>query len=86
MVFLQVENGGGSDKPMPAAAENSKELCMPPPPPADPGECGSDDAPIAGDGVSSGKTEAASQAVAVATPIAEGRRLSRRGSVCVFVL
>ncbi|KAH7528235.1 hypothetical protein FEM48_Zijuj05G0051000 [Ziziphus jujuba var. spinosa] len=69
----KVDNGGGTDKSMPTA-ENSKELCMPPPPPpADPGECGSDDVPIAGDGVSSGKTtEAASQAVAVATPIAEG--------------
>lgn len=75
-MVLQAENGGGSDTPMPEA-DNSKELCMPPPPPADPGECGSDDAPIAGDGVSSGKTEAASQAVAVAvaTPIAEGRCL-----------
>ncbi|KAF3436863.1 hypothetical protein FNV43_RR19616 [Rhamnella rubrinervis] len=67
----KAENSGGSDTQMPAA-ENSKELCMPPPPPADPGECGSDDAPIVGDGVSSGKPEAASQAVAVATPIAEG--------------
>lgn len=74
MWFLQVDNGGGSDKPMPAA-ENSKELCMPPAPPADPGECGSDDVRIAGDGVTNGKTETASQAVAVATPIAEGRCL-----------
>ncbi|PON77325.1 Serine/threonine protein kinase [Parasponia andersonii] len=72
---ISVENGGGgSEKSMPAAvaAENSKEVSTPTPPPVDPGECGSGDAPIAGDGVSSGKTEAASQAVAVATPIAEG--------------
>ncbi|EXC04127.1 ATPase family AAA domain-containing protein 1-A [Morus notabilis] len=67
----KVENGGGSEKSMPAA-ENSKEVRTPTPPPADPGECGSGDAPIAGDGASSAKTEAASQAVAVSTPIAEG--------------
>ena len=59
---------------MPAtAAENSKEVSTPTPPPADPGECGSGDAPIAGDGVSSGKNEVASQAVVVSTPIAEGK-------------
>ncbi|KAF3445311.1 hypothetical protein FNV43_RR10486 [Rhamnella rubrinervis] len=51
---------------------------MPPPPLADPGECGSDDAPIVGDGVSSGKPEAASQAVAVAMAIAEGGFEGRR--------
>ncbi|XP_062115969.1 uncharacterized protein LOC133830079 isoform X2 [Humulus lupulus] len=67
----KVENGGGSDKSMPAA-ENSKEVSTPTPPPADPGECGSGDAPIAEDAVTSGKNEVASEAVAVSTPIAEG--------------
>ncbi|XP_065873285.1 uncharacterized protein [Euphorbia lathyris] len=65
------ENGGATEKSMPAA-ENSKEFCSPAA--ADPAECGPGDAPISGEGggeiVSSGKAEAA-PAVAVVTPIAE---------------
>ncbi|KAL5543937.1 hypothetical protein UlMin_007721 [Ulmus minor] len=70
---IPAENGESSDKPM-EAAENSKEVRAPtpPPPPVDPGECGSGDAPIAGDGASTGKTDAASHAVALGTPIADG--------------
>lgn len=49
--------------------DNSKEMCIPPP--ADPGECATGDAPISGEGLNGGKTEAA-PAVPVATPIAEG--------------
>ncbi|KAF4377860.1 hypothetical protein G4B88_031526 [Cannabis sativa] len=67
----KVENGGGSEKSMPAA-ENSKEVSTPTPPPADLGECGSGDAPIAEDAVTSAKNEVASEDVAVSTPIAEG--------------
>ncbi|KAF7838180.1 ATPase family AAA domain-containing protein 1-A isoform A [Senna tora] len=66
----KVDNAGASEKSTPAA-ENSKELCSPEPA-ADPGEC---DAQIAGegagDGVSSGKGDAAA-AVPVAPPIADG--------------
>ncbi|KAI4336307.1 hypothetical protein L6164_014847 [Bauhinia variegata] len=69
----KVDNGSASEKPMPAA-ENSKELCTSEPA-ADPGECGSGDAQIAGagagDGLSSGKGDTA-PAVAVAAPIADG--------------
>ncbi|KAJ0047698.1 hypothetical protein Pint_15685 [Pistacia integerrima] len=64
----KVENGGAAEKPMPAT-DNSKEMCVPAA--ADPGECGTGDAPIAGEGVTVGKTEATS-AVAMATPVAEG--------------
>ncbi|KAM1035482.1 hypothetical protein ACFX2I_038630 [Malus domestica] len=68
----KVDNGSASDKATPGV-ENSKELCtLPPAAAADPGECGPEDAPVAGDGVTSGKTEAAAPAVAVTTPIAEG--------------
>lgn len=71
---FQVENGCGSEKSMPAA-ENSKELCTPPT--VDPGEHGPGGGPIAGvdagEGVSSLKEDAAPAAVAVTTPIAEGR-------------
>ncbi|XP_044486983.1 uncharacterized protein LOC123212027 isoform X2 [Mangifera indica] len=64
----KVENGGAAEKPMPVT-DNSKEMCIPPP--ADPGECATGDAPISGEGLNGGKTEAA-PAVPVATPIAEG--------------
>ncbi|KAK4843365.1 hypothetical protein QYF36_007268 [Acer negundo] len=64
----KAENGGAAEKPM-QATENSKEACTPVA--ADPGECGTGDAPIAGEDVSGGKAEAAS-AGAVAAPIAEG--------------
>ncbi|XP_008374258.1 uncharacterized protein [Malus domestica] len=68
----KADNGSASDKATPGV-ENSKELCtLPPAGAADPGECGPEDAPVAGDGVTSGKTEAAAPAVAVTTPIAEG--------------
>ncbi|KAM1339880.1 hypothetical protein EV1_038284 [Malus domestica] len=68
----KADNGSASDKATPGV-ENSKELCtLPPAAAADPGECGPEDAPVAGDGVTSGKTEAAAPAVAVTTPIAEG--------------
>ncbi|KAM1788666.1 hypothetical protein ACFX11_038922 [Malus domestica] len=68
----KANNGSASDKATPGV-ENSKELCtLPPAAAADPGECGPEDAPVAGDGVTSGKTEAAAPAVAVTTPIAEG--------------
>ena len=69
MVFSflwQAEHGGASEKSPEAtavtagAAEKSKEACELTSPPADPGECGSGEAPIAADGASSGKTEAAS--------------------------
>lgn len=70
---FQGENGGATEKPMPAA-DNSKELSSPAA--ADPAECGPDDAPIpgevAGEIVSSGKVESA-PAAALVTPIAEGR-------------
>ncbi|KAJ7956060.1 AAA-type ATPase family protein [Quillaja saponaria] len=69
----KVDNGGTSEKPVPAT-ENSKELCTSSPA-ADPGECGSADAPTtgagAGDGMNSGKGDA-TPAVAVATPIVDG--------------
>ncbi|KAK0588352.1 hypothetical protein LWI29_038480 [Acer saccharum] len=64
----KAENGGAAEKPM-QATENSKEACTPVA--ADPGECGTGDAPIAGEDVSGGKAEATS-AGAVAAPIAEG--------------
>ncbi|KAM2820109.1 hypothetical protein PS2_038449 [Malus domestica] len=68
----KADNGSASDKATPGV-ENSKELCtLPPAAAADRGECGPEDAPVAGDGVTSGKTEAAAPAVAVTTPIAEG--------------
>ncbi|XP_068305015.1 uncharacterized protein [Pyrus communis] len=68
----KADNGSASEKATPGV-ENSKELCtLPPAAAADPGECGPEDAPVAGDGVPSGKTEAAAPAVAVTTPIAEG--------------
>ncbi|KAM1185983.1 hypothetical protein TB2_014858 [Malus domestica] len=68
----KADNGSASDKATPGV-ENSKELCTPPPAAAaDPGECGPDDSPPAGDGVTSGKTEATAPDVAVAAPIAEG--------------
>ncbi|KAL6280916.1 hypothetical protein ACE6H2_017797 [Prunus campanulata] len=67
----KVENGGASEKVTPEV-DNSKELCTPPTAAADPGECGLADVPAAGDGVSSGKTDAATQAVSVTPPIAEG--------------
>ncbi|XP_052180628.1 uncharacterized protein LOC127793889 [Diospyros lotus] len=64
----KVENGGASEKSTPA--ENSKEPCSPAA--ADPPECGGiDQATVGGEGGSTGKGEAA-QAVAVATPIADG--------------
>ncbi|KAI8018552.1 ATPase family AAA domain-containing protein 1-A [Camellia lanceoleosa] len=65
----KAENGGSSEKSAPA--ENSKEMCSPAA--ADPPECGPVDPPTAGVGeaVSLGKGDAA-QAVAVATPIADG--------------
>lgn len=53
------------------ATENPKEACTPAA--TDPGECGTGEAPIAGDGVSGPKTGATS-AVAVAAPIADGSR------------
>ncbi|XP_059442717.1 uncharacterized protein LOC132174960 isoform X3 [Corylus avellana] len=56
----KVDNGGTSEKPAPAGAENSKESCTAP--------ATSENAPIAGDAVSPRKGEAAP----VATPIAEG--------------
>lgn len=66
------------------AAENSKEVCTPEPA-ADPGECGSGDAQIAGagagDGLSSGKGEV-TPAVAVAEPIADGTCLAVRNFIC----
>ncbi|XP_019463060.1 PREDICTED: uncharacterized protein LOC109361970 isoform X1 [Lupinus angustifolius] len=69
----KVDNDGSSEKPMPAA-ENSKELRIPEPAP-DPGERGSGDVQIAGDGaidaVSSGKADATATAAVVA-PIADG--------------
>ncbi|XP_009375231.2 uncharacterized protein LOC103964067 isoform X2 [Pyrus x bretschneideri] len=68
----KADNGSASEKATPGV-ENSKELCtLPPAAAADPAECGPEDAPVAGDGVPSGKTEAAAPAVAVTTPIAEG--------------
>ncbi|XP_021821397.1 uncharacterized protein LOC110762964 isoform X2 [Prunus avium] len=67
----KVENGGASEKVTPEV-DNSKELCTPPTAAADPGECGLADVPAAGDGVTSGKTDAATQAVSVTPPIAEG--------------
>ncbi|KAF5957321.1 hypothetical protein HYC85_004546 [Camellia sinensis] len=65
----KAENGGSSEKSAPA--ENSKEMCSPAA--VDPPECGPVDPPTAGVGeaVSLGKGDAA-QAVAVATPIADG--------------
>ncbi|KAL7191723.1 hypothetical protein ACSBR2_023748 [Camellia fascicularis] len=65
----KAENGGSSEKSAPA--ENSKEMCSPAA--ADPPECGPVDPPTAGVGeaASLGKGDAA-QAVAVATPIADG--------------
>lgn len=51
------------------STENSKEVCTPAA--ADPGECGTGDTPIAGEGVSGGKTEV-TPAVSVTAPIAEG--------------
>ncbi|KAK7291556.1 hypothetical protein RIF29_06796 [Crotalaria pallida] len=74
----KVDNGGSSEKPMPAA-ENSKELPTPEPAP-DPGECASGDAQIAGVGaVSSGKAAATTTPIltpitasAAVPPIAEG--------------
>ncbi|XVF11543.1 hypothetical protein REPUB_Repub08aG0037000 [Reevesia pubescens] len=62
----KVEN---AEKPMPAA-ESSKEICTPPV--VEPGDCGNDEAPIAGDDVNAGKGETSSAAVAVAAPIADG--------------
>ncbi|XP_062169766.1 uncharacterized protein LOC133875603 isoform X2 [Alnus glutinosa] len=56
----KVDNGGASEKPTPAGAENSKESCSAPPT--------SENAPIAGDDVSPRKGEA----TPVAAPIAEG--------------
>ncbi|PQQ17372.1 uncharacterized protein Pyn_06704 [Prunus yedoensis var. nudiflora] len=67
----KVENGGASEKVTPEV-DNSKELCTPPTAAADPGECGLADVPAAGDGVTSGKTDAATQAVSVTPLIAEG--------------
>ncbi|KAK2648239.1 hypothetical protein Ddye_015728 [Dipteronia dyeriana] len=64
----KVENGGAAEKPM-QATENSKEACTLVA--ADPGECGTGDAPIAEEDVSGGKAEATSVG-AVAAPIAEG--------------
>lgn len=51
------------------ATENSKEECTPAA--EDPGECGTGDALIAGEGVNDEKSEA-TPAVAVAAPIADG--------------
>ncbi|RDX60182.1 hypothetical protein CR513_61700, partial [Mucuna pruriens] len=60
----KVDNGAAaSEKPMPPA-ENSKELSMPEPP-ADPGECGPQDAQIVGASSPDGKAEAT-------PPIADG--------------
>ncbi|WCJ36243.1 P-loop containing nucleoside triphosphate hydrolases superfamily protein [Euphorbia peplus] len=70
----KAENGGPTEKSMPAS-DNSKELCSPAAP--DPAECGptADAPPISGEGageiVSSGKAEP-TPAVAVVTPIADG--------------
>lgn len=64
----KVENGGTVEKPV-QSTDNSKEVCTPAAP--DPGECGTGDTPIAGEGVSGGKTEA-TPAVSVTAPIAEG--------------
>ncbi|KAL6175031.1 hypothetical protein ACLB2K_051674 [Fragaria x ananassa] len=62
-------NGVASEK-----TENSKEVCTPAKAAADPGECSAaGEAPAAGDGVTSVKTEASAQAVAVTPPrVAEG--------------
>lgn len=79
MFNFKVENGGATEKPMPAT-ENSKEVCTPAA--VDPGECGTGDAPIVGDGVNGEKTEAKS-AVAVAAPIADGNSFSP--SVCFLL-
>lgn len=56
------------EKPV-QSTDNSKEVCTPAAP--DPGECGTGDTPIAGEGASGGKTEA-TPAVSVTAPIAEG--------------
>ncbi|XAR50320.1 Adenosinetriphosphatase [Bertholletia excelsa] len=68
----KVDNGGASEKSTPA--ENSKDLFSPPA--VDPSECGAGDPSAAvlggaGEALNSGKGGAA-QAVALATPIAEG--------------
>lgn len=65
--------------------DNSKEMCIPPP--ADPGECATGDAPISGEGLNGGKTEAA-PAVPVATPIAEGScfALLQKKRLSVFII
>ncbi|KAL6177620.1 hypothetical protein ACLB2K_049145 [Fragaria x ananassa] len=62
-------NGFASEK-----TENSKEVCTPATAAADPGECSAaGEVPAAGDGVTSVKTEASAQAVAVTPPrVAEG--------------
>lgn len=72
---FQVDNNGAAPEKTTPGVENSKEVCMPATAAADPGECSAGDAPTAGDGATSGKTEAAAtQAVAVtAPPIPEGR-------------
>lgn len=84
-MISQVENGGASEKVTPEV-DNSKELCTPPTAAADPGECGLADVPAAGDGVTSGKTDAATQAVSVTPPIAEGRVLALRRFISVSVM
>ncbi|KAK9926662.1 hypothetical protein M0R45_023877 [Rubus argutus] len=70
----KVDNNGAAPEKATPGVENSKEVCMPATAAADPGECSAGDAPTAGDGATSGKTEAATtQAVAVtAPPIPEG--------------
>ena len=85
-LISQADNGSASEKATPGV-ENSKELCtLPPAAAADPGECGPDYSPPAGDGVTSGKTEATAPDVAVAAPIAEGGFLARRLFISVFVI
>ena len=72
---FQGENGGVTEKPIPTT-ENSKELS---PPEEDPDDHGPGDAPNNGGGggaLISGKgQETATPAVAIVTPIAEGRLL-----------
>lgn len=71
---FQVDNNGAAPEKTTPGVENSKEVCMPATAAADPGECSAGDTPTAGDGATSGKTEAAAtQTVAVtAPPITEG--------------
>lgn len=73
---LQVDNNGGASEKPPPAAENSKEVCTPEPA-ADPGECGSGDAQVAGvgsgDGLSSDKGEVEPAPIADGTCLESGK-------------